>query len=99
MPNARKSLQSVTKLLYFSTTICSKLQKVIQRFRDRYDELCDRKNTNPTKKIMLFPMKQVPGPENAFCDLVCPKRDFRLWDLFHWKELIFLSRMDTTTIV
>ena len=99
MPNARKSLKTVTKLPYFSTNFCTKLQKVIQRFGDRYDELCDRKNTNPTWKIMLFPMKQVPGPENAFYDLVCPKRDFRSWDLFHWKELNFLSRMDTTTIV
>ena len=66
MPNARKSLNLVTELLYFSTKFCTKLQKVIQRFGDRHDELGDRKNTNPTYKIMLFPMKQVPGPENAF---------------------------------
>ena len=66
MPNARKSLKTVTKLLYLSTKFCPKLQKVIQRLGDRYDELCDRKNTNPAEKIMLFPMKQVPGPEDAF---------------------------------
>ena len=98
MPNAKKSLKTVTKLLCFSTKFYPKLQKVIQRFGDRYDELCDRKNTNPTWKIMLFPMKQVPGPEDAFSDLVYPKRDFRSWDLLHWKELDFLSRMDTITI-
>ena len=50
MPNARKSLNFnlVTELLYFSIKIYLKLQKVIQVFGDRYDELRDRKNTNPT---------------------------------------------------
>ena len=94
MPNARKTLNLVTKLLYFSIEIHPKLQKVIQRFGDRYDELWDRKNAHPTKKIKLFPMKQVSRPENEFWDLMFQKRVFRSWRLFHWKELDFLRRMD-----
>ena len=48
MPNARKSCNLVTKLLYFSIEIQPKLQKVIQRFGYRYAELRNRKNANPT---------------------------------------------------
>ena len=76
-PNIRKSTNFVTKLLYFSIEIHPRLQKVIQCFGYRYDELWDRKNVHPTQKIKLFPMKQVWGPENEFWDLVFPKLVFR----------------------
>ena len=46
MPTVRKTLNLVAKLLYFSIEIYPKLEKVIWRFGDRYDELWDRKN-NP----------------------------------------------------
>ena len=44
----KKIIKFVTKLLYFSIENQPKLQKVIQRFGVRYDELRNQKNANPT---------------------------------------------------